>query len=669
MKMGNSKKKIGLLFLGILLLSVLNLSFTMKRTHALDPFFTLVFKTNGGGVRPDYGNFLKQHCARIGINIDVIVQDWPTFVGEIIAFRDFDICYLELDGNGIDPDFTGVYNEKGNLNLFGYHTSMDWDEELGTGINEWYMKQGTLIMPPDSEERTQHYWAWQQYLMDKILPLAPTYSPREYVSCWSKLTDYSFTNGILQSWGKMDWIQPHEGQISTDELVIADAAWSDLNPLFQDDSSSCFISDSTLDPLIFYDADLTAWPHLAENYEMINNTWLRITARQEVKWGNDPADQFIDEFFDINDVYFTFYCLKHLSNKQQQYEWIDEIRILDQWTMDIFIDGNPSTMEKEQYAPFLSTLSTPILPEHFLNQTQLPDGVTPDITHSSWNTFAINCFGTGLFEITEFSPGIETILSLKPDCWRLDPVVTAVPDLNWADRFGFGSGWDGMHQLRIRIIPDLQTQILEFEAGKLDLIGITWHSDKRDDYVANPDFAVQSDTTYSFGFYGFNMREVRPVIGNRNAAPGDTTLSIGLCVRKAIAYALDRFEISDVIHRGEYAISDTPLYPKMGVWNNPNIIRYNHDLDKARDYMTKAGYDLGWTPEIDDWGAGFGLYFLMFGFLIIFPIPLIVSFVKSIQHIRKLKKQQIWPFRKRSTVRILSIQEQGYSWKYEVGQQ
>jgi len=78
------------------------------QTDAVDPFFTLVFKTNSGGVRPDYGNFLKQHCARIGINIDVIVQDWPTFVGELIAFRNFDICYVALTGGGADPDFSGM---------------------------------------------------------------------------------------------------------------------------------------------------------------------------------------------------------------------------------------------------------------------------------------------------------------------------------------------------------------------------------------------------------------------------------------------------------------------------------------------------------------------------------------------------------------------------------
>lgn len=168
-------------------------------------------------------------------------------------------------------------------------------------------------------------------------------------------------------------------------------------------------------------------------------------------------------------------------------------------------------------------------------------------------------------------------------------------------------------------MPDQQTQLLEFEAGKVDLLAITWNPDKRDAYVADPDFIVQSDTLYSFGFFGFNMREVRPVIGNRVEAPLDPTLSIGLCVRKAIAYAIDRFEINNVIHRGEYTISDTPMYPKMGVWNNPNIIRYNHDIDKARYYMTVAGYDVDYTIA----SPGFGLWITLSSLVAVATISLI----------------------------------------------
>ena len=589
------------------------------KTDAAEPVFTLVAKTNGGGVRPDYLNFLKQHLARIRINLDVIVQDWPTFVGELIAFRDFDICYVSLGGGGADPDFTGIYDENGSLNLFGYHTSMDWDEDKGTGLNEWYMKQGTLIMPPDSEERVQHYWAWQQYMMDKILPLAPTYSPKGYGAQWANLEGYNYTDGILQSWGKMDFVGTHAGQVSSNELVRVDAAWSDFNPLFQDDSSSSFISNAVLDTLITYDADLSVWPNLAESYTMMDDTWLRITARQGIPWGDDPDGLFLSEEFDIYDVYFTLYAWKHVSNDQHLWDWIEDMEILDQWTMYVFIDGDPSTPENEPYAPFLPNLWTNILPEHYLNQTQLADGVTPDITHPSWNTFATNVFGTDLFEISSFTEGVETVLSVKDDCWKLDPVVTADPALNFEERYGFGADWDGLQNLRIRIMPDQQTQLLEFEAGKIDLISITWNPDKRDEYAADPDFSVQSDTLYSFGFFGFNMREVRPVIGNRAEAPLDPTLTVGLCVRKAIAYAIDRFEINNVIHRGEYTISDTPLYPKMGVWNNPNIIRYNHDIDKARYYMTVAGYDVDYTID----SPGFGLWITLSSLVAVATISLI----------------------------------------------
>ncbi|MCK5299139.1 MAG: hypothetical protein KAJ76_09545, partial [Candidatus Heimdallarchaeota archaeon] len=463
------------------------------KTDAIDPFFTLVFKTNGGGVRPDYGNFLKQHCARIGINIDVIVQDWPTFVGELIAFRDFDVCYVGLSGGGADPDFTGVYDENGSLNLFGYHTSMDWDDDLGTGINEWYMKQGNLIMPPDSEERVQHYWAWQQYFMDKICPMAPTYSPRAYTALWATLDGYNYTNGILQSWGLMDWTTAHTGQVSTDELVIRDAAWSDLNPLFQDDTSSSFISSATMDPLIWYDADLTVWPHLAESYTMIDDTWMRIVLRQGIEWADRGS--FINEVFDVDDVYFTLYAWAEVSNDQHLWSWVKDMVKLDQYTLDLFIDGDPSTEANDPYAPFLPSLSTRILPEHYLNQTQLADGMTPDITHPSWNTFATDCFGTGVFEISGFTEGVETVLSVNTDSWRLDPVVTADPALDWATRFGYGSGWAGMNNMVIRIIPDQQTALLEFEAGKIDIVGITWNPDKRDELIADPDFDVQDDTT------------------------------------------------------------------------------------------------------------------------------------------------------------------------------
>ena len=102
-----------------------------------------------------------------------------------------------------------------------------------------------------------------------------------------------------------------------------------------------------MDPLIWYDDDLSVWPHLAKSYSMLNDTTLEITTRDGIKWCNDPDNLFPDEYFDIEDVYFTLYAWKYLSIDREDYDWIKDMEIVDNNTMKIFIDGDPSTPENE----------------------------------------------------------------------------------------------------------------------------------------------------------------------------------------------------------------------------------------------------------------------------------------------------------------------------------
>ena len=556
------------------------------KVDTIDPYFTLVAKTHGGGVRPDYLNFLKQHCARIGINIDVIIQDYPTFIGELIAFRDYDICYFSFSDDGLDPDFSGLYSQSGSLNIWGYHADMDYNSSLGTGINEWYLEQGQLIVPSDSVERIQHYWAWEQYLMDEILPCQPTFAPKIYTALWSNLNNYSLKNNLKQSWGKMSFTGIHSGQLDSTKVVTVDNAWSDLNPIFQEDESSKAVSSMIMDKLFYFDADHSIYPHLAKTYSFINDTHLRIVLREGIKWQNDTNNLFTNEFLDARDVYFTLYAWKYLKFTEPHYNWIENMTIVDDFTLDIYIDGNPATSTTEAYAPALSELSVLILPEHYLNQTQAGDGVTPIITHESWNTFTTSCFGTSLFELDTFTEDIETELTIFDDCWWLNNSIDK-SDMDFVNRFGTFNG--GLDTWRIRIISDQFTALLEFESGKVDIVDVTPYPTKRDDFIANVDFDIQNETQFIMEFYGYNIRNTRPLIGNTEPCTGDPSMTKGLALRKAISYAVDRDEINDVIHRGEYTITDHPIYLKMGIWCNPNIIRYNHDLDLAREYMNKIG--------------------------------------------------------------------------------
>jgi len=572
-----------------------------KNANASGPFFTLHYLTIKGSIKVDYGNFLAQQLERIGIKVEVETRDWFEIIYQWLGLlREFDVFCVNYYDPG-DPDFSGVYNENGSLNLFGYDTSMDWDDDLGTGKNEWYMKQGNLIMPPDSEERVQHYWEWENYLMDEILLGLPAFSQKKYTISWANLDGYRMCDGIVQSWGKMQWDGTHPGQVSTDEFVIAGLPWSDLNPITQEYRNSEFITSTILEPLIWYDADRRAWPHLAESYTYLNDTTIQIRLRDGIKWAPDPEGLFLDEYLDSKDLYFSLYAWKHLSHMKNSYNWIKDMEIIDDKTMRIYVDADPSTPENEPYARSLLSLSTDILPEHYLNQTQLEDGITPDISHPSWTTFSTNCFGTGLFELSNFTTGVETILTVRDDCWWLNESLTIDPALQWEERFGFNATQQTnmIHQLRIRLLPYPQMILSEFEKGRIDHAQLIAPREKREEYLREPMFKVYSDIGESFSFFSYNIRESK-TLGNRTICPNNPDLTKGLALRKAISYAIDREEMNNIIHGGDHFITDWPISPKLGIWCNPNIIRYRHDLEKAKEYMHYAGYEVdGYISSID----------------------------------------------------------------------
>jgi len=553
-------------------------------SNAIDPFFTLVAKVHGGSYVAEHFDLVKQKLSIIGINLDICVLDWPTYIAEIYVFRDFDLVSLSFAGGDFDLDFTNIYAENGSLNAFGYHTNMDYNKALGTGLNEWYMRQSNLIMPPDSPARIQHYWDWQQYLMDRILPCLPLFTAKSYEVQWSNLDGYNFSEGIIQSWGKMSFIGNHTGQLDNTELVTTDTSWSNLNPLFEDYLADGTISLAIMDPLVWIDNDKSIWPHLAESYTMVNDTQVRIITREGIKW-QDPGG-YAEEYFDARDVYFTLYACKTLSDRQDDFEWIEDMKILDARTLDIFIDGNKSTVKNELYAPFLNSLSVKMLPEHYLNVTQLADGITPNTNHSNWNSFATNAFGTGLFELGSFTEEVETELTIFEDCWKLNADVNK-DNMDFKNRFGDFTG--GLDTWRIRIIYDPKIALNEFEAGKVDLEDTGSFKEKREEYRLNPEFKVQERLTSYCNFIGFNMRPTRAQIGNPDPIEGGT-MTVGLAIRKAICYAINRTEINEVMNNGERAISNYPIYQTLGIWCNPKIIKYKFNSSLASEYLALAGF-------------------------------------------------------------------------------
>ncbi|NHJ48528.1 MAG: hypothetical protein FK733_12155 [Asgard group archaeon] len=575
-------KTIGLII--IIMFSLGFIQFIPEVDNATTIFFTLTVRVPNSNVRAiDCMYLVKQQLARIGLNLQVLIVEDPWPFLDIPDLIEYDLRYIEYDDLTLSEMINSLYTENGSRNIFGYDITMDYIEELGTGRNEWLIKDFNSIIPPNSQERYIICWEWQNYLMNNILPCIPLYCGLDYIVYWNNLAGYNYADGLLQSWGKMSWNTIHPEQISTNEIVVADSSWIDLNPLIYSEnrgSADKFINDLILDSLIVKDSDHTYWPHLAQSWEYIADNQIRFTLREDIYW--QDYFTFTDELFDADDVYFSLFMSKLGGTN----DWINSITKVDSKTVDVFLNYYNCIDDITQFK---------ILPEYYLNQTQELDGVTPDITHPSWTDYRNNCFGTGLFMLDDFTEGVETILLVNEDCWKLDSTVTNDPALDFERRFGDFSG--GLNKLTIMIIPNYYEQELEFEAGKIDFFDVSgFYIDKRDQYLADSTKDLQTKATPNLSILAFNMRETRPNIGNRDLSPLDPSMSIGLVIRKAISYAINRQEIKQIIHNNEMITSDHPISPYFEEWLNPNIVKYNFDLDKARESLIKAGFE-GYCPH------------------------------------------------------------------------
>ncbi|MHA1185811.1 MAG: ABC transporter substrate-binding protein, partial [Candidatus Heimdallarchaeota archaeon] len=570
------------------------------------PYFSIDVAVNDYQERPNYLYDLQMDLARIGIAVNAQIMPSSTYWTAVTDPEQLDLVYFGWSGEYHEPDVSQIFCEDPDWDAYHYDTSMDWNETLGTGINEWYLQQGLLIFPPDSEERIQHYWDWQQYFMDNILAMIPGYVNPDYIAYWDYLVGYNHTDGLLQSLGKMWWAVGHTGQEDINSIVIAGETWDYLNPVFSYyNPTATLIQESILDPLIWYDSNEKPMPHLAESLEYINDTHVRIHIRQGIKWQNDPDGLFTNEYLDADDVYFTLYCMKNIYPYQNEYpwEWLEKIEKVDQYTVDIFIDGNPATPENEPYSAFLTYLDMLVIPEHYLNQTQLYDGKTPDISHISWEIFNQQPFGTGLMEFNYYNLYDEVSLTKYQDCWWLNDTITSDPNLNWIERFG--DNW-GINELKIRILSYVNS-LTEFEAGRIDMVYLHGDVEQKQIYETYVEegtfatFAIQSKVLPQFQHYAFNLAEERGTpIQSRDPCPLYPDMTIGLAVRKAIAYALNREETNDRYHDGEWYIGEHPIFPTLGIWLNPGIITYDYNPAISIWLLRNAGYFV----DVDSDGDG-----------------------------------------------------------------
>ena len=308
-------------------------------------------------------------------------------------------------------------------------------------------------------------------------------------------------------------------------------------------------------------------PDLASRWT-IDPSGLKVTFRLEkgVRWSDGVPLTARDVVFTFNRVYYN----PAVAAAVRDILMVDgkpfTVRALDDRTV-VFETAKP-------FAPLLEELGVEILPEHLLAKE-----VDAGRFNTSWSvrTPPVKIVGTGPFRLEKYVPGQYILMGRNPLYTPPRGLKGPIPgELPYLDR------------VILRIIPNQNSELLRFLAGKSDLIG-----------VSPSQVPVLSDAARSRAFRlllrGPSQAETFLTFNENRTAPipaYKVAWFRSRRFRQAIAFALDRKAMINVIYNGLGAPIPGPVSPANKAFFDPAVFRYHHDLQRSRALLAQDGFVL-----------------------------------------------------------------------------
>ncbi|MCE7749116.1 MAG: hypothetical protein GPJ51_12005 [Candidatus Heimdallarchaeota archaeon] len=621
-----------------------------------EPIAKISIKTNGGGIRPDYALYIADYLKDIGIEVSLKIEEWTVFWGVLLETHNYDLGLIKAVKSfgpwPTPPSPDDLFTLSGSLNIFGIDTDIPYVNQSNQLLEE-------IHNTVDFELKKTLYYEYQQLVMDKIIPYLPLFSPKYYQAVWSNTKGYNAEWGIVDSLPYMRYDGLHTGQEDIKEFNIADANWKDLNPLFSDDGSSSFVTSLLLEPIIQISPGFAPLKTgLVYEWEQIDETHYQFWMMDDVYWnpsydttdrdansGPLTSEDLLVGLKDglpstgsshqvtAHDAVFTYlaWASNITSESTSYHEWMSDCYVDpgDDLSFHIHIDGDPDTPEAEPYADMWASISRPwfVLPEFFLNSTNpyvwgtmggiQTTGLYPGIELTpQWVAYSTSAFGCGKYSLDYSIKNSITVLK-RWDGWYGKGAIDGKLGLKpFIDTFN------------IKVIPDLSAELEEFKKGRIDLTNaLNLLPFERKQIQSDCRFEVQGLLQQEQEILFFNFR--RPFIGAENNriyydVPGKEEYNLGVGVRKAICYGIDREEMNTKLHDGEYSISHSVVYPKTSYYYYDNIIKYDYDLDKSLEWFEASGYHIPECPRDFLPEIFYPVLFGSIGFLILLPVIIIL---------------------------------------------
>lgn len=341
---------------------------------------------------------------------------------------------------------------------------------------------------------------------------------------------------------------PASASKKTDTLGMAyDQAPESVDPYFNNVRIGVIIAANVWDTLLYRDPVTQEYKgQLAKSWKQINDKTLEFELRQGVKFHNG-------EEFDADSVVYTLNYVADPANKavtQQNVRWIDKVEKVGKYTVRV-ISKEPFPAAKDYLATTLA-----IHPAKYYKEAG-PKGMNAKPV------------GSGPYKVIDYQPGKSITLEKFADYFKESP--RAQPKIG---------------KVRIRFIPDRQTQMAEVMSGGEDFI-MHVPKDQAEKLQTLPNLQVLSGNTMRIVFMQMNTLDGAP-----NAEFRD------IRVRKAIAHAIDREAIIKNIVGGGAEILNTICTPSQVGCTQEGAAVYKYDPVLARKLLAEAGYPNGFSTEI-----------------------------------------------------------------------
>ena len=340
-----------------------------------------------------------------------------------------------------------------------------------------------------------------------------------------------------------------------------------FNPFNSKDATSSTFADVMYDGLVTIDPVSGQYiPKLAKSFEVNGNDYI-VHLRRGLKWSDGKPITAEDVYFTWKNIILDGYGNTSTRDSISVDGKLPTVQKLDDFTVK-FTTPKP-------FAPFLASLSTPIAPKHVF-EPAVKKGKEFFDTFMSTNINPKDLVTSGPFKMVEYVPAQRAVYKRNPDYYVINSKGEKLPYLD---------------KLIYLIVGDANNEVLKFEGGELDVIGVKGPDVPRfKERQEHGDFSmVNLGPDTGTMYLSMNLNDRKDENGKPYVDPIKGKWFRDLNFRKAVDLVIDRENMVYNIANGFAKPLFTPESLN-SIFLNEELKPYPRDVDKAKEFLCASGF-------------------------------------------------------------------------------